>query len=735
MTADPYQRIESELIKQLYQNMPIGIFATLFNAAILAFIFWDQQSHSHLLIWLLLITMIAFIRIGLYLSFRSQKQADTVHPKWKQWHNLSLGLIGIAWGSTSILIFPEHSLVHQAFIAFILCGMVAGAVAAFSSVLSAFTIFSLPALLPLLIRFMMVGDQIHYAMAAMTLLFFSLTYLTARNFNRAHHELVRIKERFAEKVRQKTTELHQINQQLQKEIQKKLESEEALRLERDKLEAITGDLGAGLAVISTDYQTIWANKVLKQHFGATEGQGSHQLNKIEQQIDYTCGAKEIFTYQQDKLVTQQKAQDVHGRDIWYEIITTPLKDMHGKITGALAMVIPINERKKREKEKLNLQSRLLEAQKADAIATLAGGMAHQLNNALSGIMGNISLIEIKTNNNDAIQKYLLHIKNASQRMSELTSQLLAYARGGKYQAKIITINKLVEETITLTKHTIHPTIRMVNQLSSEVQHVRVDVTQFQMVIAAILANAAEAIEEKGQIVIRSINYSRRHAENLPPDFDIKLPYICLIIDDNGKGMPPETLERVFDPFFTTKSYGRGLGMAAAYGIIRNHGGLIAIDSNSIEGTRVQVYLPAVKSPRAAVCAPLRSSAPPQYTILLVDDEEMVLNVNRSMLQKLGHTVLSASSGQEALEVSQGHSGEIDIALLDLILPDMNGRQLFSIMKGKHPHLKILICSGLTDANISKELLDAGVDGFIQKPFSMHTLEAAISRLKASPQGG
>jgi PAS domain S-box-containing protein len=728
MVSQQHSTIESELVKQIYQNAPIGIIATIINATILVAILWNQVSHRLLIGWYLMILVIFSTRILLYLAFRRLNHTEPVPSKWKQWHIISLSLSGIVWGASGVVLFPPHSVVHQAFIAFILCGMVAGAVGAFSSILSAFAVFSLPALVPILIQFIIVGDPLHYAMAAMTSLFLSLVFVTARNLNKTQSELIHIKENFAERVRLRTSELAQVNQRMQKEIQEKLISEEALRLERDKLEAITRSLGAGLAIISKEYQIVWANQVLKQYFGDVEGYECYRIYNQEKNICSGCGVKEVFENQKEMVIHQQKGIDTHGNEIWSEIIATPLKDVNGEIAGALEVVIPINERKKREEEKLKLQTRLQEVQKVDAIATLAGGVAHQFNNALSGIMGNISLIEIKTNNENDIQRYLKHIKNASQRMSELTRQLLAYARGGKYQAKVININKLAQETITLTKHTIHPSIKIETDLSTETDDVRVDVTQFHMAIAAILSNAAEAIENEGQIHIHTTNIhpAEDRAKKLQRDYNLESPCICLTITDNGKGMSPETLKRIFDPFFTTKSHGRGLGMAAAYGIVRNHGGLITIDSQKDQGTRVQVYLP-VASPSQKKMTPQENHSPPlNHTILLIDDEEMVLKVNQAMLQKLGFTVLCALNGQEALKVAEEHPDEIELALMDVMLPDLDGRQLLPLLKQKHPRLKVIVCSGLAGEEMAQELLDAGAKGFIQKPFSMQTLKKYLS---------
>ena len=242
-------------------------------------------------------------------------------------------------------------------------------------------------------------------------------------------------------------------------------------------------------------------------------------------------------------------------------------------------------------ERNQLQSRLLDAQKMEAISTLAGGIAHEFNNALTGITGNVELLNVNLPKEGGFNRYIDPMKSSAHRMVNLTNQLLAYARGGRYQPTTISLSDFIEDTLPILKTIIKPSIRVETDLPRDISGVKIDPTQVQMVLSAVLANASEAIEGEGRIRVNIMD------EEIDEDFAKEHPdiepgsYVCLTIEDDGKGMDEETRSKIFDPFFTTKFQGRGLGMAAVYGIIRNHDGWILIDSKLDKGTAVRIYFP------------------------------------------------------------------------------------------------------------------------------------------------
>ena len=278
-----------------------------------------------------------------------------------------------------------------------------------------------------------------------------------------------------------------------------------------------------------------------------------------------------------------------GTHIPVEIKTVPLTHEG----WALSIVRDISERKRAEEEKIKLTVQLQQVQKMEAIATLAGGIAHQFNNAISVVVGSIELLCLEAPENGEFNKFISLIRHSVHRMAQLTDQLLAYARGGKYQIEEISIGDFISNTLPLIQYNIKSTIGVETDIPHNIFRIKADLTQMQMVMSAIITNASEAIDRTGciRIISRNIKIIEKNAKDfgeLKPG-----PYVNLTIEDDGKGMNEETRKRIFEPFFTTKIQGRGLGMAAAYGVIKNHGGWISIASELSKGTTVRFYLPAI----------------------------------------------------------------------------------------------------------------------------------------------
>jgi signal transduction histidine kinase/CheY-like chemotaxis protein len=388
----------------------------------------------------------------------------------------------------------------------------------------------------------------------------------------------------------------------------------------------------------------------------------------------------------------------------------------------------VEERKRAEKERQELQAHLLEAQKMEAVATLAGGIAHQFNNALMGITGNIDLLKTIDPKTDRMHDIFDSMYDSARRMVRLTDQLLAHARGGKYNPRTISLNECVKDTLALISHALALSIQADTGLADNISFVKGDLTQIQMALSAIVANATEAIEGRGRISLTTRN-ERIEEESLKEHpGSQKGSYVCLEVEDNGKGMDERTKARVFEPFFTTKFQGRGLGMAAVYGIVRNHNGWIEIDSELGMGTAVRIYLPAVGLPIEETEKPKPAIVRGEGTILLIEDDETVIEVNRTMLETLAYRVLEAKTGMQAITLAQTFDGDIDLAILDIGLPDMGGEKVYRHLIDARPNLKVIVCSGYAIDGPAQEILDAGAQGFIQKPYALATLSAKLKEV-------
>jgi len=374
-------------------------------------------------------------------------------------------------------------------------------------------------------------------------------------------------------------------------------------------------------------------------------------------------------------------------------------------------------------ERKRMEAQLRQAQKMESIATLAGGIAHQFNNALSVITGNLELLKMNMAENDENVEYVEPIKNSANRMTHLTSQLLAYARGGKYNPKTLSLSSFIGSTLPLIRHAIKPNTILETDLPDLSYNIKADFTQMQMVLSAVVANAAEAIEGQGRIRISaSIEQIIEPHPYLEPG-----NFACLHVEDDGRGMDEDTKNRMFEPFFTTNFQGRGLGMAAVYGIIRNHGGWISVDSNLGVGTSVYIYLPAVRAmEKEAKEEPELEKG--SGTILIIEDEDMIMEVCRTMLEKLDYGVLEARTGEEAIDVAKTYDGKIDLAILDIGLPDMDGDKLYPLLKEVREDLRVIVCSGYAIDGPAQEIIDAGAQGFIQKPYAFGALSAKLKEV-------
>ena len=407
-----------------------------------------------------------------------------------------------------------------------------------------------------------------------------------------------------------------------------------------------------------------------------------------------------------------------------EIVITPMEGGSGRCdSGYLVQIQDITRRKQAEEEKKEIQ-----VQRMESIFTLAGGIAHDFNNALSGITGNIELLKMDLPNMANIDRYVAAMSSAAQRMVHLTDQLLAYARGGKYLSTNISLSEFVEETLPMIQHKIAPAICVKTNLASDISNVEADMTQMHMAFSAVVINAAEAVEGQGQIIIRTSNKEidegiAKYNPGLKPG-----RYSCLTVQDDGKGMDAETKRKIFEPFFTRKFQGRGLGMAAVYGIVKNHGGWISVESQLGKGTVVRIYLPAVEAKPKETKKPKAELARGTGTILIVEDEEQVMDVTRTILKRLGYHVLTARTGMEGVNVGRSYDGDIDLAIIDIYLPDMRGDVIYKLLMKARNNLKVIICSAYAFDDPAQKILNAGAQAFIQKPFRLATLSEEVKNV-------
>ena len=385
----------------------------------------------------------------------------------------------------------------------------------------------------------------------------------------------------------------------------------------------------------------------------------------------------------------------------------------------------ITARRKAENEKKHLESQLIHSQKMEAVGTLAGGIAHDFNNLLMGIQGYTSLMRLETDPEDPNDEYIQGIETAVMNAANLTNQLLGFARKGKYSLIPTSLNSIVENSSKMFTRT-RKEIPTHKKLQANLWSVKVDPGQIEQVLINLYLNAWHAMPDGGDIYIQTENVCL--SEEYCKPFEVPQGnYVKVSVTDTGMGIEPDIIERIFEPFFTTKEVGKGtgLGLASAYGIIKNHNGIIRVYSEKNHGTTFNLYLPASNLEEVNDIKISTEMVKGNEAILLVDDEETTIQVEKLMLRKLGYQVTPALGGKEAVELYKEKMVDFDLVALDMIMPEMNGKDTYDVLKKINPAVKVLLVSGYSQNKQIDELMDQGCHGFIQKPFDIVQLSQKL----------
>ena len=516
-----------------------------------------------------------------------------------------------------------------------------------------------------------------------------------------------------------------------RDITDRKQAESALAESQRRLKTILDSAPIGIGS-SKDRRFGFFNRKMQEMFGYTAKELENQSSRILYESDdefqrvgkikypliekYGCGAVET------RMVNKA------GNLLDVYLTSSPLYP--GDLEkGIIYTITDITDLKKAERTKVALQTKLMEARKMEMVATLAGGVAHDFNNALTVVIGNIELLNMNPNDGHNISSCAQEVSDAARRMADLTKQLLAYARGGKYQVQEISLQQFIEQAIKEIQCSVDRSFEVLSNLDCRESSVMADRSQLQMLFNAIFTNAIEAMSGQGKLEISCSN------QELTRQFIGDHPgseygsFVCFSVKDNGCGMDEKTLERIYEPFYSTKFAGRGLGMAAAYGIVKNHGGYISIDSKTGQGTMVEVYLPLFPPKTTAIAKTHELTA--TITILLIEDDEMLQDLEKRRLEALGYNVLSAHNGRQALQLAKKFQGTVDLALMDVHLPDIPADILYLQLMEICPAMKVLLCSGSALDWSAQKALNAGANGFIEKPFPMHKLREALLGMGAT----
>ena len=540
-----------------------------------------------------------------------------------------------------------------------------------------------------------------------------------RDLKREKEKVEQINLELEHRVRERTAELVNVNKSLHLEIAERKLVEEALRESEEKFRLVVENANDAIFILQDDVVKFPNPRTIEMLGYSKEELEKIPFNRfIHPEDNAEDIGKQMKHLEGDGLPGAYSFRVMHRDNnvLWVDLNSVPIQ-WEGR-PASLNFSRDVTDKKR-------LEEQLLQAQKMQAIGTMAGGIAHDFNNLLMGILGNASLMLSEISAHHPFHTEIKNIEQYAQNGAHLTRQLLGFARGGKYEVVPTDLNRLIKKTTEMFSHT-RKEIRIYDKYEANIRTVNVDQGQVEQVLMNIYVKAWQAMHGVGDIYVQTENIV--FDENDAQSHGLKPGnYVKVSITDTGIGMDEATRQRIFEPFFTTKELGRGtgLGLAAVYGIIANHEGSISVYSEKGKGTTFIIYLPASEKEVPKEKKLAEKFLMGTETVLLVDDEDMVSDIGKRLLERLGYTVLVAGGGKEAIEMYEKNKDRIELVILDMIMPGMGGGEAFDRLKTINPDIKVLLSSGYSMNGQAGQIMARGCKGFIQKPFNLKDLSKKV----------
>ncbi|MBN1292051.1 MAG: response regulator [Candidatus Latescibacteria bacterium] len=544
------------------------------------------------------------------------------------------------------------------------------------------------------------------------------------------------------KLEDKMLQLEEANRTLERDIAEHKRTKEILRESESKYRTLIENIPQKIFIKNRDSVYVSCNRNFANEFHIDPddiaGKSDFDLFPREMAEKYRTDDRRIMESGQTEEIEEKYIKD--GNELWIWTVKTPIRDEKNTITGVLGIFWDITERRRAEDEQRKLKDQMIQTQKMESVGRLAGGIAHDFNNMLGVIFGYVELALLQIDSNHPLYSEIREIQKAAKRSAELTRQLLAFARRQPISRKVLDLNETMTGMLKMLHRLLGEDIEIILNRGDDIWLIKMDPSQLDQILVNLCVNARDAIAGVGQVVIETNNMvfdkiSCRQLKGLLPG-----EYIKLSVRDSGCGMDEETLKHIFEPFFTTKSSskGTGLGLATVYGIVEQNDGHINVISEPQKGTTFELYFPRHIAPAEQGRTPDHtvSAIPGQkITVLLLEDEPQLMKLVRMMLESLGCQVLSAVTPHEAIQLAKEHVGEIHLLMTDLVMPEMNGKDLSKCIRELHSHVKSLFISGYTaDVIGTQDLLEEGVH-FLQKPFTMNDLASKVREVMDQKQSG
>ncbi len=750
-------------VKRLSGQTTIGIMATVINSSMMYLILRGVVPTSRLLLWIFLALALSLFRIILQNYYKKGGITPGNIIRYRNYLLFTLTLAGCIWGSAGILLLPGVSMPYQVFIAFILGGMVAGSVGVFASVMPAFYCFSIPTMLPMTVYFFSMDSDIHFAMGFLIIVFLFIMVMTAKRLNREIIEFLNLKyinldliydleneireRRLVEEkliarnqeiesiVLKRTSELRDVNEKLITEIKERKEADKALKESEEKYRELANSLPQ--IVFETDIKgkITFSNRNTAELFGYSGKDieaGMHIntiLPSLKNDKSPQINQKILEGNTLDGVECIAKRKD--GSTFPVSVHSNPVKK-ENMVIGIRGIIIDLSHQKKAEEEQKKLESRLQRAQKMEALGTLAGGVAHDLNNILSGIVGYPDLILMQLPEDSPLRKPILTMQGSGNKAAAIVQDLLTLTRRGVLVEEIVNLNDIVTQYLYSPEYkkmmSFHDYVRVETELDNELLNITGSPVHLMKTVMNIVTNAVEAISKEGRVLISTKNIYLDSPLKGYDEVD-KGDYAVLSISDNGSGISAPDLERIFEPFFTKKVMGKsgtGLGMTVVWGTVKDHKGYIDVKSTEGEGSTFVLYFPITRSGKKRVEVPeeeltLMSG---KESVLIVDDVKEQREIAEAMLSQIGYSVTTVSSGEEAIEYLKNNSA--DLLILDMIMdPGMDGLETYKKILEINPDQKAIIASGYSETERVRETQILGAGIYLKKPYTYKALGRAV----------
>ncbi len=759
------EKLKIDRVKKVLHQTPVAIGISILNSLILALVLMGLTPAYSLIIWISAVLLVNLTRIFIQHNFKNKEiRSDNV----KLHLNIFLTALfvsGCVWGSAGTFLLPQSSIAHQVFIAFMLGGMIAGSVGLFASVMSAFFCYSVPIVLPISISFFLYEDNIHFAMGVMILIFWVVMLMTAKKLNREIIEFFYLKyenedlianlekeigeRKSAEEklllrnseieniVEKRTAELCKVNEQLLKEIEERMEVANALKSSEEKYRELSNSLPQIVFEADITGKITFANRNAFKAFGYDINDFEKGFNLLQMIApDEREKAFENFK----KFLSGVKSYGNEYTAIRKDGSTFPvlshtdITKKDGKIVGILGVVIDLTEKKIEEKNQRELEVKLQRVQKMEALGTLAGGVAHDLNNILAGVVGYPDLLLMQLQEESPFRKPILAMQESGKKAAAIVQDLLTLTRRNVIVDKIVNLNDIIEEYVESPEHeklmSYHRSVRLTVNLAGDLLNISGSPIHLTKTVMNLVSNAAEALPDGGKITITTEN---RYLDQPLRGYDnvAEGDYAVLEITDTGTGISSFDIDRIFEPFFTKKIMGKsgtGLGMTVVWGTVKDHNGYIDVQSIENAGTTFTIFFPVN---RAEISSTVPDDDLSLYhgngeTVLVVDDVDAQIDIAHAMLEQLGYTVSAVSSGEEAIQYIKHH--KTDLIVLDMIMqPGMDGMATYKRMLEINPDQKAIIASGYSETKQVKETITMGAGAYIKKPYTLMTLAMAVRK--------